>query len=337
MMPDLSGYHVLPGLINAHDHLEFSLFPRLGNGVYANAAEWARDIYHPDDPPIAGLLRVPKALRLLWGGLRNLLAGVTTVCHHNPYHPVFDDRFPVRVVKRFGWAHSFAFSPDVSQRWQATPHDAPFVLHLGEGTDQESALEILRLREMGALTGRTVIVHGVALDDDAWRLLRRSGASVVWCPSSNVFTLGRTLLPAVFSSGVPIALATDSPLTSAGDLLDELRCAASLLGWPLERLIPLLTTAPARILRIEPSSDDWIAVTKFGASPALVVIRGEIQLVDENLARRLSVAVFRSLRRLEIEGRPPVYVRTDTRDLLRRTREALGSSDVRLAGRLVDA
>ena len=51
----------MPGLINAHDHLEFNLFPRLGRGPYPNAGEWARDIYHPDRSPIREQLRVPKA------------------------------------------------------------------------------------------------------------------------------------------------------------------------------------------------------------------------------------------------------------------------------------
>src|SRR5574341_1387463 len=49
---DLHGYLILPGLINAHDHLEFNLYPRLGRGPYANAGAWARDIYHPGQPAL---------------------------------------------------------------------------------------------------------------------------------------------------------------------------------------------------------------------------------------------------------------------------------------------
>src|SRR5579863_8116034 len=96
---DLSGCLLVPGLINAHDHLEFNLFPRLGRGPYANALAWAKDIYRPDETPIREHLLVPKPVRLIWGGIKNLLSGVTTVAHHNPYaRRVFNERFPVKVL-----------------------------------------------------------------------------------------------------------------------------------------------------------------------------------------------------------------------------------------------
>ncbi len=97
---DLRGCLVLPGLINAHDHLEFNLFPRLGRGPYPNAGAWARDIYHPGCSPVKEHLQVPMETRLRWGAVKNLLSGVTTVCHHNPYHaPVFSRGFPIRVAR----------------------------------------------------------------------------------------------------------------------------------------------------------------------------------------------------------------------------------------------
>src|SRR6266567_8406320 len=125
---DLAGHLVMPGLINAHDHLEFNLFPQLGQGTYANAGEWARDIYHPDRSPIREHLRVAKPVRLWWGALKNLLSGVTTVCHHNPYEPeIFNADFPIRVVRRFAWAHSLEFEPDLAARYRKAPPNYPFL------------------------------------------------------------------------------------------------------------------------------------------------------------------------------------------------------------------
>jgi cytosine/adenosine deaminase-related metal-dependent hydrolase len=323
---DLGPLRIFPGLINAHDHLEFALFPRLGQGPYPNATAWARDIYHPDQSPVREHLRVPKRLRLLWGGLRNLAAGVTTVSHHNPYDPIFDDDFPVRVVREYGWAHSLEFSPDVASAYAATPADAPFLIHLGEGTDQDTEREIFRLRDLGALGGRTVLIHAVGLSEEGWQVVRESGASVVWCPRSNLFSLGRTIRPV---RGVPMALGTDSPLTAEGDMLDEIRQA--------QADCEMVTSAAQRILRLPPQPGDWRAAPAFGEPPELVVIGGRIHLISPALAGQLPEAQRREFSRLRIEGRPDVLVRWDILSLWQETRRCLGDGAVRLGGREVSA
>ena len=169
---DLQGHMVLPGLINAHDHLEFGIFPRIGRGPYADARAWALDIYHPEETPIRERLQIAKATRLFWGGLKNLLSGVTSVCHHNQYLPqVFDSLFPVRVVSEYGWSHSLDFSKEVSSEHQATPANAPYIIHLAEGTCERSRHELSDLDQKGMLNSQTVLVHGVALKKEDLELL----------------------------------------------------------------------------------------------------------------------------------------------------------------------
>ena len=223
---DLHSYLVLPGLINAHDHLELNLFPKLGRGYYPNASAWAKDIYRPNEQPVKQHRKIRKSLRLQWGGIKNLLSGVTMVAHHNPFHRVFGERgFPVRVVERNGWAHSIEFSPDWQIRARSTPADYPFFIHAAEGTDEAASREIQTLQMAGALTSSTVLIHGVGIRPSDIQVLKNANTSLVWCPSSNHFTLNRTLQTAVLNSGIPIALGSDSALTADGDLLDELRVA----------------------------------------------------------------------------------------------------------------
>lgn len=323
---DLTGLQVFPSLINAHDHLHFSLFPRLGNGPYANATEWARDIYHPDREPVRSHLAVPKHLRLIWGGFRNLLAGVTTVCHHDEYHPAFDSDFPLRVVRHYGWAHSLAFTKDVRARFESTPPDAPFLIHLAEGTDESAAGEIFRLHELGALTDRTVLVHAVGLTQEGWDLAERAGASVIWCPRSNLFTLGRTIeTPA----GVRVALGTDSSITTEGDLLDEIQFAQSRVA----NVCELVSAAACDVLRLLAEPGDWIAAVKFGAQPELVVIGGQIRLISPRLAAQLPPDHRQELHPLRVGRRAPVLVRWNIPRLIAETRTYLG--EIRLAGREV--
>src|SRR5665213_2126733 len=68
-----------PGLINSHDHLDFNLFPQIGNRIYNNYLEWGKDIHAQNKATINGVLKIPQRLRTKWGLYKNLLNGITTV------------------------------------------------------------------------------------------------------------------------------------------------------------------------------------------------------------------------------------------------------------------
>jgi cytosine/adenosine deaminase-related metal-dependent hydrolase len=348
----LDGYLILPGLINCHDHLEFNLFPRLGRGPYANATDWAADIYHPERSPIKEHLMVPKAVRLAWGGLKNLLSGVTTVAHHNPYDAaVFEQGFPLRVVKQFGWAHSIHFSSDVGERFRTTPKRWPFLIHAAEGTDECAASEIRELERTGVLRGRTVLIHGVGIDCGSLELLRRRGVSLVWCPSSNLFTLSQTVRCEVLRSGIAVGLGTDSTLTCQDDLAGEINLARKAGCLSAEEIYPMVTTQAARILRLgrgegeirERGIADLVVVDDSGRTPAeavqnfcpsMVVLGGKIQLVSKNVAGRIDPKLIRNFQKIELEGRGVWLVNVDVSSLRAATEGVIGP-DFRLAGRMV--
>lgn len=349
---NLSGFMILPGLVNAHDHLEFNLFPRLGRGPYPNAAAWAEDIFRPSQEPIASQLKLPRAIRLWWGGLKNLLSGVTSVAHHNPYEPaVFSRSFPVRVLRRFGWAHSLAFCPDVASRFRRTPSRAPFILHSGEGTDTQSWEELYHLDRAKLLRSFTVLVHGVATRPEDLQLIRARGVSLVWCPSSNLFTLGRTLVPEVLNSEIPIALGTDSALTAEGDLLDELSIAGNHVS--ASRLYAMVTTEAARILHLAAgegkiqdggvadlvvvrANGEYAPFRVLGSPPELVFLKGRLMFVSDDAARELHITGLEDFQPLEIEGRGRCFVKSNVREFLKATKQILGER-ILLAGRRVIA
>jgi cytosine/adenosine deaminase-related metal-dependent hydrolase len=339
---DLSGCLLLPGLINAHDHLEFNLFPRLGKGPYGNAVEWARDIYRPGRSPVKEHLAVPKFARLLWGGIKNLLSGVTTVAHHNPYEPrVFDVRFPVRVVRNFGWAHSLHFSHDLVERFRNTPRDWPFVIHAAEGRDSSAYSEIARLDALGVLDKQTVLVHAVALSPQDIAILEARKCSVVWCPSSNLFTCGETITSRTMESEIPIALGTDSAITANGDIVDEINTARTFPQITRQRLFEMVTTRAAAIFRLpdgageikENGPADLVAIRDTGRDPGdavadlcpeLVMIDGLIRLISRRLLAANPHFSWRS-HGISIPGRGEWLIDVDTSFLRNATTRVLGS------------
>jgi cytosine/adenosine deaminase-related metal-dependent hydrolase len=230
-----------PGLVNAHDHLHRNHYGRLGAPPYANAYEWGRDIHARYADAIARGRALPRCDALLRGAWKNLRAGVTTVVHHDPWEPAFDEDFPLRVV-RVASAHSLGFGGDLP----APVAGAPFAIHLAEGVDADSAGEVAALAARGLLTRDLLAVHAVGVDDAGIALLRESGAAIVWCPSSNQFLFGRSAPAALLAPGIDVLLGSDSLLTADGLLLRELRVARELALVDDERLLDAVGATAAR-------------------------------------------------------------------------------------------
>jgi cytosine/adenosine deaminase-related metal-dependent hydrolase len=219
---DISGQFVYPGLINAHDHLEMNLYPRLGTPPYDNYTQWSADIYRPGQSPLKEIESTEIENRLLWGGLKNLISGVTTVVHHNPWKKVLS-KAPVNVWHT-EWAHSLAFDTDVRSKKKAAGK-RKFAIHAAEGTDDFSRQEIHKLSEMGCLDEHTIIIHGVAMGEAEMKIMENSRASLTWCPSSNDYMFGKTADIGMLKKGIRIVLGSDSTLTGSPTLLDEMRVA----------------------------------------------------------------------------------------------------------------
>jgi cytosine/adenosine deaminase-related metal-dependent hydrolase len=269
---DLENSFVFPGLINAHDHLELNSQPRLKwRERYTNSSEWIAD-FQPrfgTDPALA-VNRADSLDDRVWiGGLKNLLAGVTTVCHHNPRHAVLRRQFPVRVVERFGFSHSLHIDGDgVAASHHRTPREWPWMIHAAEGTDDSARAELDQFERLGCLTANTVFIHGVAFGGAAADRVIAAGAGLVWCPTSNQFLFNQTADVRAFDDADRLALGSDSRLSGERDLLEEVKAAYATRQLSAEGVARTVTSGAARLLRTP--SIGRIAV---GSPADLTVIR----------------------------------------------------------------
>ena len=292
---DLRDHVIAPGLINAHEHLHLNAVPPLPTGApFPNSYAWIAAFQaHFRNPFVVAALAVPKTSRLRHGALKNLLAGTTCVAHHDPWHPALDVAdFPVALLRDYGWSYALgwpAYGPPASRSFDATPADRPWMIHLAEGTDVTAQAELSQLDAMGCLASNSVLVHGVGLRERDIDRVIETGAAVVWCPTSNRNLLGRTLDPRRLHAGGRLALGSDSRLSGARDLLEELRgiVAAGVLA--ARDALALATTAAARILRLPQRGHlaagahaDLLVVADRGGDPACSIVgieRSDIRAV----------------------------------------------------------
>ena len=292
---------VFPGLINSHDHLDFNLFPRLGNRIYKNYLEWGDDIHRQNKTVINHVLQVPKKIRTQWGIYKNLLNGITTVFNHG--EPLETQNSPIDVFQDKGSLHSVRL--EKNWRWKLNDPfhtKRPVVIHAGEGTDEESHEEINALLKWNKLHKRLIAIHGVSMD------VRQATAfqALVWCPDSNIFLLGKTAAINELKHLIPIVFGTDSTVSADWSIWNQLRIAKGTGLLTNEELIASVTTSAAKLRGLNTGvvkegtiADLVVAEKKFDnvtdaffglnvESILMVLKNGNIVLFDETLQPQLA-------------------------------------------------
>lgn len=305
---EFDGAIAFPGLINSHDHLDFNLFPQLGNRIYNNYVEWGDDIHVQDKKPIAAVLQIPQQLRIQWGVYKNLLNGITTVVNHGqhlqaamkPLITVWQNCYSIHSVKLGGRWQTMLINP-FKRKW-------PFVIHLGEGTDEAAYTEISQYTRTNIFKRKTIAVHGVAMD------AKQASAfeALVWCPDSNYFLVGETADVSTLKNYTSIIFGTDSTLSASWSIWEQLRTAIGTEKITKDELFDMVTTTPAKVwnmpgygeIGVNKVADIVITKRKFNAAgehdffaltPAdilLVIQQGQIRLFDEALLKQLKQTGF---------------------------------------------
>lgn len=287
---DCGGALAFGGLINSHDHLEFNLFPRLGNPPYANYRQWGRHIHVKFKDTIEQVQRVPLALRVQWGMYRNLLNGFSTVVHHGKTVPLADS--PVRVVQDNTDLHS----PGFEQGWKRKLNSlgGRIVIHAGEGTDSIAREEVRSLVRWNLFRKKIIAVHGVAMSAE----MAAAFEALVWCPSSNYFMFGETAPVDQLSKNTTILFGTDSALTAEGTHWDQLRLARSTGLLSNTGLYSTITSGARNVWNVANVGNFVVARRKevsfmdsfFSTTPAdilLVIHANRVVLYDETFASKL--------------------------------------------------
>jgi hypothetical protein len=292
LLPDDS--FAFPGLINAHDHLEFNLFPPLANRVYSDYLEWGEDIHVQQKEVIQKIEQIPLDKRIRFGVLKNLVNGFTRVVHHGTHHPRVRSLTHYPVWMNYYYVHALGTEP----RWKLKlnlPFTGEMMVHVGEGTSLRAELELERLIKWNWVRKRVTGIHAIGLTQEQASHFK----AVIWCPASNLFLYNKTMAADRIKGHTTVLFGTDSTVSSQASLWDQLRMVRSLEMISDHDLLTMLTfDALAHFYGQSPSAD-WVVARRkkathwdsfFNLHPEdilLVTIKGSPWLCDDSLPASL--------------------------------------------------
>jgi cytosine/adenosine deaminase-related metal-dependent hydrolase len=170
---------------------------------------------------------------------------------------------PIRVINNYTLAHecssfdlNWGDGIEIEHR-RAVERGHPFITHLEEGFDEESQSGVDILERLNCLDDHDVFIHCIGFSDTDILKVRDAGASVAWCPASNVFMFNVTCkIRKMLAEGVNVSIGTDSTATGSVNLLEEIRFAREvyrrMYGEELDAktLMRMVTTNPAKAFRM---------------------------------------------------------------------------------------
>ena len=294
---------IFPGLVDLHNHISYNVFPdwEPGKDKFSNRYEWR---FH--SRAHQRLVKTPDSLmsdlfcaRNTYGELRGLVGGTTSMANtalsdclarmvRNLDDPVQVEGRSIKYLldiknhnlnKPEADLKILADVDNIRDELIAGSLDA-FLIHLAEGksNDQVSKDEFGLLLSSGLLTNKTAIIHGIALTQDEYKIMKYLGASLIWSPRSNLQLYGQTAnVILAKNEGIRIALAPDWAITGSNNILEELQFAAGwnknyLGGFFTDRqLVDMITRNPAEIAGL----GDKLGSIREGFYADLLIISGD--------------------------------------------------------------
>lgn len=286
-----------PGLFNAHDHLEFNLFPRLSSKIYRDYLEWGNDIHRLYSIEINTTLNIPIDLRMKFGMIKNLFNGITSVIHHGSNSIRKSDQI-INVFGSYNYLHSVSLEKNWRIKLNMRSNKLPFIIHLGEGSGETIENEINKLFKWNLFKRKIIAVHGISINAN----LADKLAALIWCPDSNLFLYKKTANIIELKNKIPILFGSDSNLTSDPNFWNHIRTARAMNALNDEELINSITWLPGELLNVKVTGKikngylaDIVVVKKknennydafFNINPEdilLIIREGKVILFDESL------------------------------------------------------
>jgi 5-methylthioadenosine/S-adenosylhomocysteine deaminase len=265
---DAGGKVAMPGLVNAHNHISMALLRSYADDLplmtWLTGHVWPFEAKMGRDDVRAGA-ELGMAEMLLGGTTTSAdmywmdeavaeaadRAGIRAVIGTSILDgkkDAFDSDFAAlqkyadhpRITLMVAPHAPYTCSPETLKyaRDVAAKANVGLMIHVSETADEQRIIAekyhctpVELLRDLGLLTEKTLVIHGVFLSEGDIAILREHGCSVAHNPQSNMkLASGIAPAAAIVAAGVNLAIGTDGPASNNDlDMWEELR-AASLLA-----------------------------------------------------------------------------------------------------------